>query len=225
MPASAAPKARRGSGCRCRRAHRRSGAGRRAAPWRSSAANPSVDAPRCPVTKIRSPGRAPSRVSSRGPAAPARVRERKIPAAEAQVSPPTSAKPKLRAAARRPRARPAGERPVEPRRQGQRKQGPEGPAAHGRDVAGVHGGQFPPQIGGTGPAAPEVNALGEQVRREQQPGAARGAHHRRIVAGTDDDGGSRPAPVRRGAPPKMRTTASSPICVNGTFLRARMAAL
>ena len=100
-------------------------------------------------------------------------------------------------ASRQPRC----ERPVEPRRQGQRQQGPEGPAAHGRDVAGVHGGKFPPQIGGTGPPAPEVDTLGEQVRREQQPGAARGVHHRGIVAGTDDDRGCEPGagPSRRAA--------------------------
>ena len=93
------------------------------------------------------------------------------------------------------------ERPVEPRRQGQRKQGPEGPAAHGCNVAGVHGSEFPPQIGGTGPTTPEVNTLCEQVRREQQPGAARRLHHRRIVTGTDDDRGFEPGagPSRRAA--------------------------
>ena len=91
------------------------------------------------------------------------------------------------------------ERAVEPRRQGQRKQRPEGAAAHGCDVAGIHGSQLPPQIGRAGPAEPEVNTLGEQVGREQQPGAARRTHRGRIVAGTDDDGSSVPG---AGSPPR-----------------------
>jgi hypothetical protein len=45
-----------------------------------------------------------------------------------------------------------------------------------------------------------VDILREQIRREQQPGAARGLHHRRIVTGTDDDRGFDP-----GAFPSWRT--------------------
>ncbi len=156
--------------------------------------------PSRPVTKIRSPGRAPRRVSAR-PRATAPSTASVIEVSRAALTlPPTSAQPWADASCSSPANTPSTSAHGQPRRSGQGQGEAQGPRPHGREIGEVRDQRPAPDVARALGRPAEVHALDHRVRREHHVLAGAQAQHRRVVADAD-----RP---RRGPSPSRRAARS-----------------
>jgi hypothetical protein len=142
-------------------------------------------APSRPVTKTRSPGRAPDRVTTRAPARPSSVTVTASVRPRVRL-PPTSVASCRRAAATNPATIPSSVAGRDSARHLERHHRGERPPAHRGDVAGVHAIGALAERAWREPSRREVHPLDQRVGRDEE-GRAADAERGSVIARADPD--------------------------------------
>ena len=188
----------RGVGIRCGRTTASTTAGGNRPCPRSSTARPAAEAPRVPVTRMASPGRAPLRRRGAPVTRPTRVTERTTPPGRGAGVAPDERHAVLPGHVQESRVQLVGFGHGEARREREGQQCKPGLPAHGGDVGDVDRHRLGADLAERRRGPAEVDALEQGVRRQQERPPAP-AHRGGVIPDSDQDVGHRTAGAGGGA--------------------------